>query len=125
ASEPNSSISAVRVNPECHAGHSSTHHRYNSRAPSFRGPPMILFFVPASTDKLSLEHFDVFDRLGLPTQHAGGWLHASLRFAALVFPRSVAISKLTRWPSFSVESPERSTALIWTNMSGPPSCRAQ
>jgi hypothetical protein len=30
---------------------------------------MILFFVPASMDKLSLEHFDVFDRRG-----AGGKL---------------------------------------------------
>jgi len=32
-------------------------------------PPMILLFVPASMDKLSLEHFDVFDRRG-----AGGKL---------------------------------------------------
>jgi hypothetical protein len=26
------------------------------------GPPMILFLIPASMNKLSLEHFDVFDR---------------------------------------------------------------
>ena len=48
-------------------------------------------------------------------------LHATLRFAAFVLPRSWAMSKLTRWPSFSPESPERSTALICTNTSGPPS----
>ena len=28
------------------------------------GPPVILFFVPALMNKLSLEHFDVFDRGG-------------------------------------------------------------
>src|SRR3569833_2047803 len=49
---------------------------------------------------------------------------ASARFSALTLPRilSALISKVTFWPSASPESPARSTALMCTNTSVPPSC---
>src|SRR6202000_2843497 len=64
-------------------------------------------------------HFSTSVKWHQPSQRA----YASERFSALVLPRilSVLSSKLTFWPSARPERPARSTALMCTNTSLPPS----
>ena len=49
--------------------------------------------------------------------------YAERRLPAACLPRSVTISNVTFWPSSSVRSPARSTALMCTNTSFEPSAR--